>query len=246
MAQSITAADTGTAKPETKRGRKPKDKAPAGIGDNSQPLTEEEQEALQLHHELKIRAQQKKADVAKAAYDLERNAANDMVKVACGELKVPAVEFRAYMEDKNLSETEYRQKATTRALLRKRGGMPDAMGQYSLDLPSKADTADEAALAYEDGLRAGKRADDPTPPKHIAPVMHTEWMRGWHAGQEDNAKKLGIAADVIARRSAPKTEPEQPKTDEPDLDPATIDAEARKLKRAGFTQRNEGPESEAA
>lgn len=243
MAQSLSAPKSTTAKVGRKPRQAPKSegKDAAGIGHNAEPLTEEEQEALQLHHELKIRAQQKKADVAKASYDLERNAANDMVKVACGELKVPATEFRAYMEDKNLSETEYRQKATTRALLRKRGGMPDINGQYALDLPTKADTADESQSAYEDGLRAGRRADDPVPPKHISGIFQTRWMEGWHAGQTENAAKLGLAEQVIARRAAPKVEPK------PEADPeADVAAQARKLRAGGFLERTDEPEEAAA
>jgi hypothetical protein len=191
VAQTLNTPEPTTAKPG--RGRKPNGQA-AGLGHNSEPLTEEEHEAIQLHHDLKVQAQLKKADVAKAAYDLERTEANALVAKACAELNVPKVEYRAYLAEKTLSTTEYLKKATIRALLRKRGGMPDVNGQYSLDLPSASDTIDDKQAAYALGLRAGKNADDPEVPEAISPLFRADFEQGYADGQKDNVLKLKVAA----------------------------------------------------
>jgi hypothetical protein len=62
-----------------------------------------------------------------------------------------------------------------------------------------ADTVDDAIAAEANGYRAGRRADDPVPPKDISPILHPDWMRGWHAGQAFNGRQLAKAAEVLAR-----------------------------------------------
>lgn len=234
MAQALNSSPPSTAKPG-KKGRKPKDQTP-GLGHNAEPLTEEEQEAVQLHHDLKVMAQFKKADAAKAAYDLERAEANSLVSLACAELSVPKVEYRSYLAEKSLSTTEYLKKATVRALLRKRGGMPDVNGQYSLDLPKASDTIDDKTAAYDLGYRAGKNADDPEVPQAVSPLFRADFEQGYADGQKDNILKLKVADAVLARRTAVKPV-EEPKTEETGIEPDAIDDAARKLRASGFGKR---------
>ena len=235
MAQSVTAPKSDTVKAVRKPRQSAKSATPGPGHNGPEPLTEEEQEALQLHHELKVRAQMKKADVAKAAYDLEKNEVNALVKMACAEMNVLAGDFRDYLADKNLDAVEYRKKATARALLRKRGGMPDVNGQYTLELPTQADTVTDKQMAYDDGFRAGKRADDPLPvPQHISPIFHGDWGAGWSDGQADNVLKLGIAAKVLERLAKPAPAPAAALDPDAPLDTDALDDEARKLRRSGF------------
>lgn len=237
MAQNLNSPEPTTAKP-ARQGRKPKsDAKAAGIGHNQpEPLTEEELAALQTHHELKIRGQLRKVATAKAAHDLEKTEVNGLFKKASADLKVTRKELEDMIAKRDMTETEFLAAEAKRNALYRRAGLPVAQADL---FPETLDTIDEQRLAYNDGFRAGRRADDPTPGKNVSPVLHTDWMRGWTDGQEKNVLELGIAEKVLAKMTpTPKAEDEE---EDGEGDPAAVDEELdeapRKLKRSGFMAR---------
>lgn len=207
----------------------------ASVGHNSgAPLTDEEVAALQVHFSLKIRAQQRKAGVAKSAYDLERNEVNALFTSARAELGLTRKEFEEVLALQDMTETEFLAHEGKRRSRLLAQGLPVGT---QLDMFEHGDTADDKALAEADGYRAGRRADDPVPPKHVAPMFHPDWMAGWHRGQEENAMQLQTAQTVLANRAAPAGElaPDEPEEDDETDEPDELE-QARRLSEAGWTK----------
>ena len=90
-----------------------------------------------------------------------------------------------------------------------------------LGLPAGAPATDDLPLEVRDeqdweaeGYRAGIRADEPKPPKECPPRFHQAWMKGWHAGQEQNTKALAFKpASVLTPAPAPEPEKEPTKAE---------------------------------
>jgi hypothetical protein len=60
--------------------------------------------------------------------------------------------------------------------------------------------------AEANGYRAGRRGDDPVPPKTTHPMFHSAWTRGYHKGVEENGKLLAKAGEILSARAARKPE----------------------------------------
>lgn len=194
-------------------------------GDNH-ILTDDDIAALQHYYANRIRSQQAKADEAKAKYDAERTEVNSLFSLVKGELQISRKEFEEVLALQDMTEAEFLNHEGKRHKRLERQGLPVGT-QMALPL---GDTVDDKLTAEADGKRAGLRADDPTPPEHVSPILHPDWMRGWHAGQEINIMRLGRAQEIIDARAAP-AEDEIPEEEPPEFDPAK---EARALKNSGF------------
>lgn len=224
--------------------RKPK---ADGIGHNSsaEPLTDDEIAALQHYYAHKIRVQQRKADEAKAAYDLERTEVNSLFALVKGELKYSRKEFEEVLAAQDKTEAEFRWDEAKRARRFSLHGLPVGA---QLEMFS-GDTVDEAREAEANGYRAGRRADDPVAPSSIASMFTTDWMRGWTKGQDENLAQFAKANEIIAARKAASValDPVEEDVGE-EIDPEdALDDAARKLKRSGWAEPTEAEaEFEAA
>lgn len=206
----------------------------AGIGDNSEPLTEDEIEALEAWFIQKILVAQKEAAEAKAVHDSKKQAVNTLFASVKAELKTSRKDFEDLIEKTTMSEAEFTAFWTKLRARYERNGLPVGA---QLDMFPTGDTASDQAAARADGKRAGLIAADPVPPKYIAPILHPEWMAGWHDGQTELAMKLQKADGIFARRGQPDT------SDENDVDlnadseadeEADLDAKAEALANSDF------------
>lgn len=207
-----------------------------GSGHNSKALSQDEREALLVHHLTKLRAQKKLLDEKKAAAAAEASTFTEMLlqaKADGGFLRKELVELLtdSASRAKDLVAAEER-----RLWMRRAAGLPVGA---QLDMFGDATTPTEAKdeLAWEaDGYLAGRRADDATPPKECDPRFHQAWMKGYHAGQAFNVEQLGKAKEVLARKPEPKG---SLKAAEPDEEPdpqAEAAAAAKKLKANGWME----------
>lgn len=217
----------------------PKDgPAPAPKDHNHAGLTDDDEAALHAYFRLKINAAEKEAATAKAAYDEKRGAVTDLFASVKAELRVSRKDFEAMLAAASMSDSEFRAAEVKRIRLFTLNGLPVGQ-QLSLPLGGAQDSATDQADAYSHGLRAGEGGLEPTPPDFISPVMHPEWMRGWHDGQARIGQRMARAQEIIAARSAPKA-PEPPPEPEPEFDAAKA---ARKLKNdPAFMDRSAPPE----
>lgn len=220
-----------------KRAATPKtDETPAPSGHNAAPLSEDEQAALTVYHELKIIEAQRKVDALKVDLDSARSVVNGHFKRMTADLNFTRKEFEAeVIVLGRMTEAQYLNAERRRARLHRLAGRNPG---EQLDLiEALQDTVAEAQAAEHDGYRAGRRADDPVPPKEVSPILHPDWMRGWHAGQEYNGAQLIKAHEVLARpKPGELAAAPQPATEadpEGDFDP---DQGARALKASGWTE----------
>lgn len=210
----------------------PAPKAKPSTGHNS-ALTDDERAALTQYYALKIRGQQKRAAEAKASYDIERNAVNALFSTVRGDIEYTRAEFTEILACQDMTEAQFirhEQKRTGRLIA---GGLRPPQAQMELAL---GDTVDDKNEAYANGYRAGRRADDLVPPDHISPILHPDWMKGWHDGQAANILQTTTAEEIIAARMKPVELQEDDGL--PELDPeAEIAAEVKRLKDAGFADK---------
>jgi hypothetical protein len=220
----------------------PNDSTPATSGHNKPPLTEDEAGALTVYYELKIIEDQRKVDAKKVELDGLREVVNGHYKRMTADLHFTRKEFEAEVIVKGrMTEVEYLNSEARRSRLHVLSGRKP--GEQLSILDAIQDTADEAVAAEQDGYRAGRRADDPTPPSTVSPILHTDWMRGWHMGQEYNGAQLTKAHEILAR---PKpgtmvagTDPDETGDESDELDEDTIAAGAKALQKAGWVEPTE-------
>lgn len=210
----------------------------ASVGHNvNGGLSDEDAAALTTHYQLKILEDQRKVDALMVDLRAARGAVNGHFKRMTADLGFTRKEFEAEVISKlNMTEAEYVASERKRDRLHRLAGLKQ--GEQIDLLDHLADTVDEELAAEADGYRAGKRADDPTPPSHVAPIMHQAWMKGWHKGQEENAMQLGRAQEILAARvPAQGMEPVDPVEADLDEDEEADELEqARKLAESGWTK----------
>lgn len=205
--------------------------------DHNGPPTDEEMAALNAYFSTSIRRQQRKADEAKAAYDAERTEVNSLFALVKGELKYSRKEFQEVLAAQDMSEAEFLHAETKRHARFLINGLP--VGAQLDMFATPRDTADEAAMAEANGYRAGRRGDDPTPPKEVSPILHPDFMRGWSRGQDEVGKQFIAGQEILkARTNKGKltAEDPDPEPEEDEADPEVVKAKARKLKAAGWTE----------
>ena len=191
---------------------KPKPAGNAGSGraldtaDNRRAIEEAEQ-AQFLSAIFKVRSKDVEIGRAKAVVDAlnaERKEVMDLA-VAAGFKKY---EIEDQLKDLVAPKVNQSEKEARRARFRAWLGLPaGAPPQTELPLEVRDEQDWEA-----DGYRAGIRADEPKPPKECPPRFGQAWMKGYHAGQEQNAKALAFKpASVIAAAPPPAPAPEPEK-----------------------------------
>lgn len=211
---------------------------PATAGHNNDgKLTDDDAAALTTYWSLKIIADQKVLALKQAHVDDARSVVNGHFKMVSKDLGFTRKEFEAEVIAKlGMNDAEYRNAEARRSRLHRLAGLKTG-DQIDLLAHVLVDTVDEANAAEHDGYRAGRRADDPVPPTTVSPILHPDWMRGYHAGQEFNGLQLSKAAAVMARpkpgemAAAPEGEPE-----EDDGDPEVIKRKAAALADSGWTE----------
>lgn len=221
---------------------------PASPGHNSKPgLTDEEAAALTTHYALKIIEDQRKVAAKKVEMDGLREVVNGHFKRLTADLHFTRKEFEAEVIAKlNMTDAEFASSERKRDRLHRLAGLKQGEQIDLIDhvLP---DTVDDAMNAESDGYRAGRRADDPELPSQISSMFASDWMRGYHAGQEFNALQLGKAAEILARPKPGTMAPAEPQEEEADpLDPDVIGDEARALKKSGWLEPTAEEQSFAA
>lgn len=214
---------------------------PAEVGHN-EALTEDEVEALEAWFVQKILAAQKEADTVKAQYDEKRQAVNSLFASVKAELKTSRKEFEDLIDKKTMSEAEFSAYWAKLKARYERNGLPVGAQQ---ELFPAGDTASDQAAARADGKRAGLIGADPVPADYIAPILHPDWMEGWHEGQAELIMKLQKADGIFARRGQPDVEDDDVdlNAEDDDFDP---DAAARKLRNSDFMDRTPADEAESA
>lgn len=224
---------------------------PAEIGDNTGALTDEERGALITHYVINIRHQRRIADEKKAAYDLERGEVNNLFALVKGELQISRKDFERTLDELEMTEAEFRSYVGKEHNRRVLAGLPVGE-QIDLFAHVARDTADDQAEAFANGLRAGRRGDDFTPPDTLSPVLHPDFMAGWHEGQAEIGRKMILAAEVLARRGEPQADAEPENLNDEEPEPGT--PEAARKEREAVRRAKEGlealgarqPEEEAA
>ncbi len=207
---------------------------PAEAGHN-EALTDDEIEALEAWFVQKILAAQKDAAEAKAVHDSKKQAVNTLFSSVKTELKTSRKDFEDLIEKKTMSEAEFSAYWAKLKARYERNGLP--VGAQQDLFPGGADTASDQAAARAEGKRAGLIGADPVPPKYISPILHPEWMAGWHDGQTELAMKLQKADGIFARRGQPDTEDDDIDLNAEDEDEeADLDAKAEALAKSGFME----------
>jgi hypothetical protein len=224
--------------------RKPK---ADGIGHNSgEPLTDDDIRALSQHHALKIIKAERTAANIKGDYDEARGEVKAAFALVKADLGYTRKDFEEILAKMRMGEAEFRISETKRVRRFALAGLP-VEGQMDL-FAAPTDTADERVQTEAEGYRAGRRADDPTVPANIAPILAPDWLKGWHAGQEDNGRDFIRANEIIDARKAKAVALDPVEEDTGDVDPEdALDDAARKLKRTGWAEPTEAEaEFEAA
>jgi hypothetical protein len=184
---------------------------PAGVGDNSGVLTEQEMADLQLVFSSKIRAARKARAMTKAADDAAKQAITSLFTEAKALLHIPRGKFEEILEAEDLfieDETKYRAQESARALRLRRQGLPAMQGDLFDGPAGIPDTADEKAAAYAKGKAYGLRGDDP-PLKDAAAHVRGDLEAGWKDGQDELGKRMiaGMEAKSKAEAKAAKGKP---------------------------------------
>lgn len=218
-----------------------KNGAANGAGHNENGgMSDDDAAALTVHYQLKITESQRALDALLVDVAAARKTVNGHFKRMNADLQFTRKEFQADVLDKlNMTEVAFLNAERKRERLQRLAGLRQGE-QLDFITHGLPDTVDDEIAAEADGYRAGRRADDPIPPKTIASIMVQAWMRGYHEGQAFNAKALGRAGEIVAAREAkgPGLQPgEDPDEEaEVELDPEEIDKKARKLRKAGWTE----------
>lgn len=215
--------------------RKPK---ADGIGHNSgEPLSDEDRAALVQFHAVNIFKAEHVVAQAKASYDAAKGDVRSHFAKVKGDLGITRKDFEEVLTAMKMTENEFRSHENRRARRFADAGLP--VGKQ-LDLFAAGDTVDEKVEAEAEGYRAGRRADDPVPPKTVSPILHTDWMAGWHRGQEENGANFRRAAEILEARKAKDVALDAVDEDLGDADEVDeedqLDEAARKLKRQGWAK----------
>lgn len=221
--------------------RKPK---ADGIGHNSgEPLSDEDRAALVQFHAVNIFKAEHVAARAKADYDAAKSDLRSHFAKVKGDLGFTRKDFEEVLTAMKMTEAEFRSTENRRNKRFQLAGLP--VGKQ-LDLFAAGDTVDEKVAAEAEGYRAGRRADDPVPPKTVSPILHPDWMAGWHRGQAENSANFRRAAEILEARKAKAVGLDAVEEDvgDDDIDEEDVlDDAARKLKRTGWA--NPAPAEDA-
>lgn len=221
----------------------PRSHETAGMGHNGSPLSDDDLAALLARFGKDIRESEAEEEKASSLLKAARKAKSGHYKLLDRETGIKRRDFEALREAQDLDEQTFRDMEATRTRLFSLGGLP--MGSQ-LDMFERGDGADQSAIAFEDGQRAGLRGGDPVPPDHVSGLDHPKWMEGWHKGQETLILRLGRAKEILDARGQPAGDaPVDLQEPEPDpTDEAAIRKAAKALKASAFMETG-GPDADA-
>jgi hypothetical protein len=237
-----TAPESGTATVDAEAARP---------GHNSAGTANDDKRHLLLAHVADIRRQLVEVDRIKAEAAEASKELGDRYRLAKIELgKTYSRKFieREIIEPLNrLREGGQREYDEERSFARETFGFPSGP-QGELFANMGDDTAAEQARWGEAGYQAGLQGLDRDAPDRCPPVCVPTYEHRWLDGQKELAAAWETRNRLTAASSDTSADQDDESDDEDaDLDPATIDAEARKLKRGGFMERRaEAEGSEAA
>lgn len=156
-------------------------------GADPKSIPNRDEEAVFLSHLNKLRVQDNKCAIAKAALDAERSVLNDLFAEAKKD-KFTRKELRAILDDGAASRRDLTAEEERRAQLRTWAGLPAGTQADLFALPSPArDEIDAEATGYSMGLRG----EDPVMPDVISPNYQQAFLKGWHTAQEKLVLALG-------------------------------------------------------
>jgi hypothetical protein len=226
------------------------DGAPAQEGHNSGGMSADDKRHLLLAHVADIRRQVAELDRIKAESAEASKELGDRYRLAKIELgKTYSRKFieREILEPLDrLREGGQRQYDEERAFARETFGFPSGP-QGELFANVEEDTAAEQARWGEAGYQAGLQGLDRDAPDRCPPVCVATYEHRWIDGQKELAAAWETRNRLAAAGDIPNDEADEGVEDGADLDPATIDAEARKLRKAGFldsTAEGDGDDTE--
>lgn len=147
------------------------------------------EEAVFLSILSKLRIQQSKTAVAKAAYDAEKNTMTDIFRLAKAD-GFTRKELQAILDDGAASRRDLTAEEERRAQLRTWAGLPAGT---QADLFASPSAAQDELFAEGQGYTAGLRGDDSAMPDNFPPHHAPAWLRGYHAGQEKLAWAMSEA-----------------------------------------------------
>lgn len=204
-------------------------------------LTQEEKNALLVHHMSILRGLGREVAEARAPLKAAQEAFTAAINLAKGDLGKAYTRKRlvGLLDDvstrlRNLLREE-EQRFQDRVAL----GLP-VFGQQ-LDMFGTDATPDEAkdTIYWEaEGYLLGRRAADPKI-EGMPPRFEPDLLRGYHRGQEENGRLMKQAAELKRGEPDPAAATvDLNDEDEKDDSVVDIDEAARKLKRGGFTKRS--------
>lgn len=159
---------------------------------SSPSLPNANEEANFVSHLGKLRTQENKVAIAKAALDAERSVLNDLFADAKKD-KFTRKELQAILDDGKASRRDLVAEEERRAKLRTWAGLPAGTQP---DLFGLGDTARDAVDADAHGYAMGRRGEDEVPPDWIAPPHHPDFSAGWKRAQAELAANFSKAPDT--------------------------------------------------
>lgn len=177
-----------------------------GIGDNSQPLTDEQSQALFFNHRRLYKYALAKKKEADAAF-----------KNACKRAKSEGVDPKMIKFSIELENDEDGTIAKEQA---ERERIAAFMG---LPLGGQSDMFDRTPLvdrAFDEGKRSGMEGEACSPPYEPGGEAGQSWMRGWHAGQAALASTMELFKGADTSELIPGDRDDDPETDEDEIEDA--------------------------
>lgn len=182
--------------------------------DNLREIEEAERAQL-ISIVSRLQAQGRKVSTAKAAYDAERGAMNELFRHAKAASNFQRQELQALLDDlnmeggsKSLVEAEKRRRRFREWL-----GLPHGEAQMDFFAEGSPPEVQDEAAARADGYRAYHRGQPCEAPEHIHPRHVNAFTQGWHDAEAATALAMKMTAPRVASDPELEDEPE----DEPDI-----------------------------
>ncbi len=159
-------------------------------GDDAKSIPNRDEEAVFLSHINKLRVQEAKKAVAKAALDVEAQALTDLFRIAKAD-GFSRKELQAILDDGKSSRRDLTAEEERRAKLRTWAGLPAGTQPDLFGLPDAArDSVDAEAQGYAMGLRG----EDEVAPDWVQPAHLPDFSQGWRRAQTRLAEKFDKSA----------------------------------------------------
>lgn len=153
--------------------------------DGPKSIPNRDEEAVFLSHLNKLRAQEARKAVAKAALDVEAQALTDLFRTAKAD-GFSRKELQAILDDGKSSRRDLTAEEERRAKLRTWAGLPAGTQPDLFGLPDAArDSVDAEAHGYAMGLRG----EDEIAPDWVQPAHIPDFSQGWRRAQTRLAEK---------------------------------------------------------